>query len=157
MESQKENEDDHQHYDNGSPTGRELISTSQHDHVKTFRIDRFQVAMLINNPEGKQLTGQIVLKCQMGKIFEHFMKIMKNENIGGLFKKSCFGRFLELPEDPAARIRFPMTMVYGLLKRRIKYAGDDKDPEEGGKRRRIKSGSTTVACLFVLACKSLPQ
>ena len=68
MESEKEKEDDHQHDDNGSPMGRELISTSQHDPVKTFSIDRFQVAMPINDPEGKQLTGQIVLKCQMGKI-----------------------------------------------------------------------------------------
>ncbi|KAM3218027.1 hypothetical protein P3L10_022556 [Capsicum annuum] len=71
----------------------------------------------------------------MGKFFEHFMKIMKNENIGGHFKKSCFGCFLELPEDPFARIHFPMTMVYGLLKCRIKYAGDDKDSEEGGKTK----------------------
>ncbi|KAM3379751.1 hypothetical protein P3S68_012165 [Capsicum galapagoense] len=87
--------------------GHELISTSQHDLVKTFSIDRFQVAMPINGPEGKQLTG-------------------------GLFKKSCFGRFLELPEDPAARIRFPMTMVYGLLKRRIKchHLEDKTIPEQ---------------------------
>ncbi|KAM3323168.1 hypothetical protein P3S67_004319 [Capsicum chacoense] len=28
-----------------------------------------------------------------------------------------------------------MTMVYGLLKRRIKYAGDNKDPEERGKNK----------------------
>ena len=61
------------------------------------------------------------------------MKIMKNENIGVLFKKRCFGCFLELPEDPSARIRFPMMIVYGLLKGRIKYTGDDKDPEEGKK------------------------
>ncbi|KAM3266688.1 hypothetical protein P3L10_003683 [Capsicum annuum] len=110
LESQKEKEDDHQHDDNGSLTGRELISTPQHNPVKTFSIDRFEVAMPINDPEGKQLTGQIVLKCQMGKIFEHFMKIMKNENIGGIFKKSYFERFLELPKDSSARIRFPMTM-----------------------------------------------
>ncbi|KAM3358374.1 hypothetical protein P3S68_021305 [Capsicum galapagoense] len=71
----------------------------------------------------------------MGKIFEHFMKIMKNENIGGLFKKIFFGLFLELPEDLSACIHFHMTMVYGLLKRRIKYTGDDKDLEEGGKKK----------------------
>ncbi|KAF3678778.1 hypothetical protein FXO37_04159 [Capsicum annuum] len=44
LESQKEKEDDHQHDDNGSPTGRELISTSQHDPVKTFSIDRIKYA-----------------------------------------------------------------------------------------------------------------
>ncbi|KAM3270491.1 hypothetical protein P3S67_028693 [Capsicum chacoense] len=88
LENEKEKEDDHQHNDNGSPMRRELISTSQHDPVKTFSIDRFQ----------------------MGKFFEHFMKIMKNENIGELFKKSCFGHFLELPEDPSAHIHFPMMI-----------------------------------------------
>ncbi|KAF3622642.1 hypothetical protein FXO38_25758 [Capsicum annuum] len=41
LESEKEKEDDHQHDDNGSLMGRELISTSQHDPVKTFSIDRF--------------------------------------------------------------------------------------------------------------------
>ena len=92
----------------------------------------------------------------MGKNFKHFMKIMKNENIGGLFKKSCFGYFLELPEDPSSCIYFPMMMVYGLLKCRIKYVGHDKDPKKGAKRKWMKSRSTTVACLFVLAYKSLP-
>ncbi|KAF3614360.1 Mediator of RNA polymerase II transcription subunit 31 [Capsicum annuum] len=38
---------------------------------------------------------------------------------------------------------FHMRMVYGLLKHRIKYVGDDKDSEEGTKRW-IKSGSATV-------------
>ncbi|KAM3222716.1 hypothetical protein P3L10_021986 [Capsicum annuum] len=71
----------------------------------------------------------------MGNFFGYFMKIMKNENIGRIFKKSCFERFLELLEDPSARIRFPITMVYDLLTRRIKYTGDDKDPEEGGKKK----------------------
>ncbi|KAM3382898.1 hypothetical protein P3S68_008473 [Capsicum galapagoense] len=42
LESEKEKEDDHQHDDNGSPMGRELISTSQHNPIKTFSIDRFQ-------------------------------------------------------------------------------------------------------------------
>ncbi|KAF3629076.1 hypothetical protein FXO38_16465 [Capsicum annuum] len=40
LESEKEKEDDHQHDDNGSPMGHELISTSQHDPIKTFSIDR---------------------------------------------------------------------------------------------------------------------
>ncbi|KAF3634621.1 hypothetical protein FXO37_26389 [Capsicum annuum] len=57
---------------------------------------------------------------------------MKNENIDGFFKKSCFGCFLDLPED---RSHFPMMMVYGLLKHKIKYVGDDEDPKEGGKKK----------------------
>ncbi|KAM3217027.1 hypothetical protein P3L10_026470 [Capsicum annuum] len=48
---------------------------------------------------------------------------MKNKKIGRLFKKSCFGRFLELPEDPFACLHFPITMVYDLLTCRINYCG----------------------------------
>ncbi|KAF3624635.1 hypothetical protein FXO37_31271 [Capsicum annuum] len=62
-EKEKEKEDDHQHDDNGSPMGCELISTSQHDPVKTFRIDKFQVTMPIKDKKAEEeLTGQIVLK-----------------------------------------------------------------------------------------------
>ncbi|KAM3200794.1 hypothetical protein P3L10_033157 [Capsicum annuum] len=53
LESEKEKENDHQHDDNRSPMGRELISISQHDPIKTFSIDRFQVAVLINDLEAK--------------------------------------------------------------------------------------------------------
>ncbi|KAM3264077.1 hypothetical protein P3L10_001071 [Capsicum annuum] len=60
---------------------------------------------------------------------------MKNKNTGRLFKKSCFGRFLELYKDRSARIHFLMMMIYDLLRRRIKYVGDDKDLEKGGKNK----------------------
>ncbi|KAF3637136.1 putative glycerol-3-phosphate 2-O-acyltransferase 6-like [Capsicum annuum] len=43
---------------------------------------------------------------------------MNKEKLEEFFKKSCFGHFLELPEDNNAR--FQMTMVYDLLKRTIK-------------------------------------
>ncbi|KAF3634418.1 putative glycerol-3-phosphate 2-O-acyltransferase 6-like [Capsicum annuum] len=78
--------------------------------------------MPIDDPA--ELTGDLVLKCQLGKPSDEFRNIMKNENIDELFKKSCFGHFLELHEDHTTR--FQMSMVYGLLKRRIKYVGDDK-------------------------------
>ncbi|KAM3289066.1 hypothetical protein P3S67_017353 [Capsicum chacoense] len=134
-ECEKEKEDDNQHDDNGSTMGHELISTSQHNPVKTFNIDRFQVVMLINEPEAElKITGDVVLKCQMGN-FNNFRKIMKNENIDGLFKKSCFGHFLELPEDPPPHFCFPSTMVYGLLKRSIKYVGDDKNIRRRGEKK----------------------
>ncbi|PHT98262.1 hypothetical protein BC332_32854 [Capsicum chinense] len=51
LKSQKEKGDDHQLDDNRSSTGRGLILTSQHDPVKTFSIDRFQVAMPKNDPK----------------------------------------------------------------------------------------------------------
>ncbi|KAF3655414.1 hypothetical protein FXO38_14696 [Capsicum annuum] len=57
---------------------------------------------------------------------------MKNENIDGLSNKSCFAYFLKLPKD--CNLHFSMSMVYGLLKRRIKYAGDDKYQKEGEKK-----------------------
>ncbi|KAF3621025.1 hypothetical protein FXO37_33012 [Capsicum annuum] len=40
--------------------------------------------------------------------------------------------FLELPEDYT--VHFQISMVYDLLKHRIIYVGDDKDPTEGGKK-----------------------
>ncbi|KAM3321547.1 hypothetical protein P3S67_002698 [Capsicum chacoense] len=55
--------------------------------------------------------------------------VMKKENTDGLFKKSCFAHFLELPGPRL--LHFPMIMVYGLLKRRIIYAGDNGGPKEG--------------------------
>ncbi|KAF3649550.1 hypothetical protein FXO37_18910 [Capsicum annuum] len=57
LESEKEN--DHQHDDNGSLMEHGLISTSQHDPIKTISIDRFQVAMSIDDPA--ELTGELVL------------------------------------------------------------------------------------------------
>ncbi|KAF3663742.1 hypothetical protein FXO38_09689 [Capsicum annuum] len=77
-ELESEKEDNHQHNDNGSPMGRELISTSQYDSIKTISIDRIPPA------------------------------------------------------------HFQMRMIYGLLKPRIKYMGDDKDSEDGGKKMMDK-------------------
>ncbi|KAF3615675.1 hypothetical protein FXO38_34336 [Capsicum annuum] len=66
-----------------------------------------------------ELTGDLVLKCQLGKPFDDIRNIMKNENFDKLFKKSYFGCFLELPKDHTTH--FQMSMVYGFLKRRINY------------------------------------
>ena len=85
--------------------------------------------MPMNNPNA--VFGDLVLKCQLGKPFDELRSIMKKENIDGLFKKSCFAHFLEL--SGLRPLRFLMIMVYGLLKRRIKYVGDDKDSKEGKK------------------------
>ncbi|KAF3650973.1 putative glycerol-3-phosphate 2-O-acyltransferase 6-like [Capsicum annuum] len=101
----------------------------RHDSVKDISIDKFRVAMPMNSPNA--VFGELVLKCQYGKPFDELRSIIKNENIDGLFKKSCFAYFLKLFEDHT--LRFPISMVYGLLKRRIKYVGDDKDSKEGEK------------------------
>ncbi|KAM3345218.1 hypothetical protein P3S68_024927 [Capsicum galapagoense] len=113
-----------------SPMGSEIISKFQHDSVKTISIDKFRVAMPMNSP--KAIFGDLILKCQLGKYFDELRSIMKKENIDGLFKKSCFVYFLEL--SGPRPLLFPMIMVYGLLKRKIKYAGDDGGPKEGGKK-----------------------
>ncbi|KAF3623417.1 hypothetical protein FXO37_31869 [Capsicum annuum] len=112
-----------------SPIGHEIISKSKHDSIKTISINRFRVAMLMDGPN--KVTSDLVLKCQLGKRFDELRKIMKNENINELLNKSCFAYFLGLPEDYT--LYFPMSMVYSLLKHRIKYAGDDKDSKEDEK------------------------
>ena len=107
--------------------GREIISKFQHDSVKTISIDKFRVAMPMNNPNA--VFGDLVLKCQLGKPFDELRSIMKKGNIDGLFKKSCFAHFLEL--SGPRPLRFLMIMVYGLLKHRIMYVGDDGGPKKG--------------------------
>ncbi|KAM3199771.1 hypothetical protein P3L10_032131 [Capsicum annuum] len=57
---------------------------------------------------------------------------MNKKNIDGLFKKSFFAHFLELSRPHP--LRFPMIMVYGLLKHWIMYVGDDRGPKEGGNK-----------------------
>ncbi|KAM3205916.1 hypothetical protein P3L10_029326 [Capsicum annuum] len=109
--------------------GFEIISKSLYDFVKTISIDGFRLAMPMSSPN--TVFHDLVLKCQLRKPFDELRRIMKNENIDGLFKKSCFAYFLEL--SGARLLRFPMIMIYGLLKRRIKYAGDDGGPKEGEK------------------------
>ncbi|KAM3268772.1 hypothetical protein P3S67_030736 [Capsicum chacoense] len=110
--------------------GREIISKLQHDSVKTISIDKFRVAMPMNNPNA--VFGDPVVKCQLGKLFYELTSIMKKENIDGLFKKSYFAHFFEM--SGPCPLRFPMIMVYGLLKRRIMYAGDDGGSKEGGNK-----------------------
>ncbi|KAM3356649.1 hypothetical protein P3S68_023363 [Capsicum galapagoense] len=86
-----------------SPMEREIISKFQHDSVKTISIDKFRVAMPMNNPNA--VFGNLVLKCH------------------------CFVHFLEL--SGPRPLRFPIIMVYGLFKRRIMYVRDDEGPKEG--------------------------
>ncbi|KAM3325273.1 hypothetical protein P3S67_000398 [Capsicum chacoense] len=81
--------------------GREIISKFQHDSFKTI----------------------------IGETFDELRSIMKKENIDELFKKSCFAHFLEL--SGPRPLRFPMIIVYGLLKHRITYAGDDGGLKKG--------------------------
>ncbi|KAF3647663.1 hypothetical protein FXO38_18568 [Capsicum annuum] len=95
--------------------------------------------MPIDDPT--DLTGDFVVKSLLGKNCDDFRNILRKEKLEDLFRSNCFGYFLNLPEDNS--VRFQMSIVYGLLKRRIKYAGDDKDLKEGTKRW-MKYGLPTV-------------
>ncbi|KAF3638755.1 hypothetical protein FXO38_23072 [Capsicum annuum] len=59
----------------------------------------------------------------VGKPFDDLRKTIKNENIDELLKKILFGNFLVLPEDHTAC--FQISLVYGLLKNRIKVFHSD--------------------------------
>uniref|UniRef100_M1AQR9 Uncharacterized protein n=1 Tax=Solanum tuberosum TaxID=4113 RepID=M1AQR9_SOLTU len=82
--------------------------------------------MPIDDPTN--LACHFVVKSAMGAKFDAFRTILMNEKLEDFFKSSCFGYFLDLPE--ANNARFQMSMVYDLLKRRIKYSGDDDDALE---------------------------
>lgn len=84
--------------------------------------------MRIDNPAN--LTGDFVSKSLMGKGFADFRKIMREEKFEDHFRSNYFGYFLDLPEHNV--VCFKISMVYGHLKRRIKYMGDNKDLKEEG-------------------------
>ncbi|KAG5592704.1 hypothetical protein H5410_043218 [Solanum commersonii] len=111
-EGEKESEEgDENECDEGDDTESE---EGDEDVVKTFNIDKFQVEMPIDDPTN--LTA-------MGAKFNAFRTILMNEKLEDFFKSSYFGYFLDLPE--ANNACFQISMVYDLLKRRIKYKGDD--------------------------------
>ncbi|KAF3673554.1 putative glycerol-3-phosphate 2-O-acyltransferase 6-like [Capsicum annuum] len=87
-----------------------------------------------------------------GKPFDELRSIMKNENIDELFKKSCFAYFLELFEDRI--LHFPKSIVYGILKRRIKYVGYDKDLNEG--RKNMDEVWINYRGMPAWACEAIP-
>ncbi|XP_059284810.1 uncharacterized protein LOC132038105 [Lycium ferocissimum] len=95
--------------------------TSIAEVVKVFSIDKYAVRMPLN--ENNDLTVDLTVKSGMGKNFDMFRLILKKQGLEDFFRKSCFGVYLDLPEETGAR--FQMKMVYGLMKRRI--LSDAKD------------------------------
>ncbi|KAH0659568.1 hypothetical protein KY289_028316 [Solanum tuberosum] len=125
IESEEGDEEDGD--ENESDEGDDTESEEgDEDVVKIFNIDKFHVEMPIDDPTN--LTGDFVVKSAMGAKFDAFRTILMNEKLEDFFKSSCFGYFLNLPE--ANNARFQMSMVYDLLKRRIKYKGVDNDALE---------------------------
>ncbi|PHT65665.1 hypothetical protein T459_30090 [Capsicum annuum] len=62
------------------------------------------------------LMGDLVVKSVIGKSFGAFRKILREQKLDSYFRESCFGKYLDLPEDNNAH--FQMKMVYDLLKPR---------------------------------------
>ncbi|PHT65927.1 hypothetical protein T459_30352 [Capsicum annuum] len=60
----------------------------------------------------------------MEKSFDAFRKIRSEQKLDSYFRESCFGQYLDLPEDDNARFR--MKMVYDLLKYWFMYENKDK-------------------------------
>ncbi|PHU10921.1 hypothetical protein BC332_17851 [Capsicum chinense] len=100
-------------------------SCSTEELVKAFSIDRYPVRMQCDSTA--DLTGDFVVNSAMEKSFNAFRKILREQKLDAYFRDSCFGKYLDLPEDNNAR--FQMKMVYELLKRRFMYENKHKMDE----------------------------
>ncbi|PHT46035.1 hypothetical protein CQW23_15193 [Capsicum baccatum] len=100
-------------------------SPSTEELVKAFNIDRYPVRMQCDS--ATDLMGDFVVKSTMKKYFDTFRKILREQKLDAYFRASCFGKYLDLPEDNNAC--FQMKIVYELLKRRFMYENKDKIDE----------------------------
>ncbi|PHU30916.1 hypothetical protein BC332_03009 [Capsicum chinense] len=90
--------------------------------VKAFSIDHYPVRIQCDG--AADLTGDFVVKLVIGKSFNAFRKILREQKLDAYFRDSCFGKYLDLPEDNNAR--FQIKIIYELLKRRFMYENKDK-------------------------------
>jgi len=91
------------------------------DGIKTINAHTFPVHLQPN------ATGDSIMRSAMGKPFDTFRITLKQNGLEDFFRNSCFGHFLDLPENNNAR--FQMTMVYELLKRRFIFQNPEKKDE----------------------------
>ncbi|PHT39878.1 hypothetical protein CQW23_18732 [Capsicum baccatum] len=84
-------------------------SPSIEELVKTFSIDRYPVRIQCDG--ATNLTGDLVVKLVIGKSFDAFRKILREQKLDSYFKESCFGKYLDLPEDNNARFQMKMVDV----------------------------------------------
>ncbi|PHT63246.1 hypothetical protein T459_32890 [Capsicum annuum] len=75
--------------------------------VKTFSIDCYTVRMQCDG--ATDLTGDLVVKSFMGKSFDAFRKILREQKLDSYFRENCFGKYLDLPEDNNARFQMKMA------------------------------------------------
>ncbi|PHT28943.1 hypothetical protein CQW23_31467 [Capsicum baccatum] len=100
-------------------------SPSTEELVKTFSIDRYPMKMQCHGVT--DLMGDLVVNSIIGKSFDAFRIILREQKFDSYFRESCFGQYLDLPEDKNAR--FQMKMEYDLLQRRFMYENKDKMDE----------------------------
>ncbi|KAK4722558.1 hypothetical protein R3W88_012791 [Solanum pinnatisectum] len=67
------------------------------------------------------------MRSAMGKSFDTFRITLKQNDLEYFLRNSCFGHFLDLPENNNAH--FQMTMVYELLKRMFIFQNLEKKDE----------------------------
>ncbi|KAH0709693.1 hypothetical protein KY284_011120 [Solanum tuberosum] len=91
------------------------------DGIKTINAHTFPVHLQPN------ATGDSIMRSAMGKSFDTFRITLKQNGLEDFFRNSCFGHFLDLPENNNAR--FQLTMVYELLKRRFIFQNPEKNDE----------------------------
>ncbi|PHT97932.1 hypothetical protein BC332_33138 [Capsicum chinense] len=117
--------DEHEEEEYFKRDNTDANSPSIEELVKAFSIDRYPVRMQCDG--AANLTGDFVIKSAMGKSFDAFRKILQEQKLDAYFRDSCFGKYLDLPEDNNAH--FQMKMVFELLKRRFMYENKDKMDE----------------------------
>ncbi|KAF3615210.1 hypothetical protein FXO38_17789 [Capsicum annuum] len=78
-----------------SPSVKEL--------VKTFSIDIYPMRMQCDG--ATDLTGDFMVKSAMGKYFDAFKKILREQKLDTYFSDSYFGKYLDLPEDNNAHYK----------------------------------------------------
>ncbi|KAF3631719.1 hypothetical protein FXO38_07399 [Capsicum annuum] len=89
-------------------------SPSTEELVKTFSIDRYPVRMQYDS--ATDLMGDFVVKSVMGKSFDAFKKILREQKLYAYFRDNYFGKYLDLPEDNHTRFQIKMefAIVTGL-------------------------------------------
>ncbi|KAF3622742.1 hypothetical protein FXO37_32199 [Capsicum annuum] len=88
-------------------------SPSDEELVKNFSIDCSLVRMQCDG--GTNLTGDFVVKSAIGKSFDAFRKILREEKLNSYFIKSYFGQYLNLPEDNNARFQIKMAWAFEAI------------------------------------------
>ncbi|PHU24230.1 hypothetical protein BC332_09337 [Capsicum chinense] len=100
-------------------------SPSIEELVKTFSIDRYPIRMQCDG--ATDLTADLMVKSVMGKSFDTFTKILREQKMNSYVRERCFGKYLNLSKDNNAR--FQIKMVYDHIKRRFMYENKDKMDE----------------------------